>query len=114
MERLLPHLSGLVIDAVERRDDVVVLSGRLHAATARCGRCRQVSGRVHGFYQRRLRDVAVAGTGVLLQLRIRRFRCDNTACPARTFAEQVVANPTSAGAPAAAHRGASPAQALDR
>ena len=48
-----------------------------------------MSGRVHGFYQRRLRDVAVAGTGVLLQLRIRRFRCVNTSCPARTFAEQV-------------------------
>ena len=89
MERLLPHLLGLVIDAVERRDGVVLLSGRLRAATARCGRCRQVSGRVHGFYQRQLRDVAVAGTGVLLQLRIRRFRCDNTSCPARTFAEQV-------------------------
>ena len=66
-----------------------MLSGRLRASTARCGRCREPSGRVHGVYQRRLRDVAVAGTGTLLQLRIRRFRCENTACPARTFAEQV-------------------------
>jgi transposase len=66
-----------------------MLSGRLRASTARCGRRREPSGRVHGVYQRRLRDVAVAGTGTLLQLRIRRFRCENTACPARTFAEQV-------------------------
>lgn len=69
---------------------MVVLSVRVRAATARCGRCRQRSGRVHGRYQRRLRDVAVAGTALLLQLQVRRFRCDNGGCPARTFAEQVV------------------------
>ncbi len=89
MERLLPHLSGLSIEAVEQRDGVVVLSGRVRAATARCGRCRQPSSRVHGRYQRLLRDVAVAGTALLLHVHIRRFRCDNAGCPARTFAEQV-------------------------
>jgi transposase len=36
-----------------------------------------------------LRDVAIAGLALLLQLQIRRFRCDNTDCPARTFAEQI-------------------------
>jgi transposase len=89
VERLLPHLSGLSIESVEQRDGVVVLSGRGRAATARCGRCRQRSGRVHGRYQRRLRDVAIAGMALLLQVQIRRFRCDNTGCPARTFAEQI-------------------------
>jgi transposase len=89
VEQLLPHLSGLSIDAVEQRDRVVVLSGRVRAATARCSRCRQPSGRVHGRYQRRLRDSAIAGRALLLQVQIRRVRCDNTDCPARTFAEQV-------------------------
>ncbi len=89
MEQLLPHLAGLVIEAVEQRDRVVVLSVRVRAATARCRRCRNRSSRVHGRYQRRLRDVAVAGTAVLLQMQVRRFRCDNTDCPVRTFAEQV-------------------------
>jgi transposase len=89
VEQLLPHLSGLSIEAVEQRDGVVVLSGRVRAATARCSRCQQRSGRVHGLYQRRLRDIAIAGMALLLQVQIRRFRCDNTACPARTFAEQV-------------------------
>ena len=89
VERLLPHLSDLSIEVVDQRDGVVVLSARVRAATARCGRCRQPSGRVHGRYQRRLRDVAVAGMALLLQMHIRRFRCDNTGCPAKTFAEQV-------------------------
>ncbi|WP_284706348.1 transposase family protein [Micromonospora phytophila] len=47
------------------------------------------SGRVRGRYQRRLRDVAIAGMGLLLQVQVRRFRCDNTGCPAKTFAEQI-------------------------
>ncbi|MGN9779365.1 ISL3 family transposase [Micromonospora sp. H33] len=89
MEQLLPHLSGLSIEAVEQRDGVVVLSGRARAASGRCGRCQQRSGRVHGRYQRRLRDVAIAGMGLLLQVQVRRFRCDNTGCPAKTFAEQI-------------------------
>lgn len=89
MEQLLPHLSGLSIEAVEQRDGVITLSGRARAATARCGRCRRRSGRVHGRYQRRLRDIAVAGVALLIQVQVRRFRCDNTDCTARTFAEQI-------------------------
>jgi transposase len=89
VEQLLPHLSGLSIEVVEQRDGVVVLSGRARSATASCGRCRQQSRRVHGRYQRRLRDVAIAGLALVLLLEIRRFRCDNVRCPARTFAEQI-------------------------
>ncbi|WP_211349417.1 ISL3 family transposase [Micromonospora pisi] len=86
---MLPHLSGLSIEVVEQRDGMVVLSGRIRATTARCGRCRQPSSRIHGRYQRRLRDVAVAGMALVLQVQVRRFRCDNTGCPAKTFVEQV-------------------------
>jgi transposase len=89
VERLLPHLSELSIEVVEQRDGMVVLSGRVRATTARCGRCRQPSSRIHGCYQRRLRDVAVAGMALLLQVQVRRFRCDNAGCPAKTFTEQV-------------------------
>ncbi|MGC4806105.1 transposase family protein [Micromonospora sp. DT233] len=71
MEQLLPHLSLLSIGTVEQRDGVVVLSVRVRAETARCGRCQQRSARVHGRYQRRLRDVAIAGTALLLEVRIR-------------------------------------------
>ncbi|MEU1569190.1 transposase family protein [Streptomyces mirabilis] len=51
---------------------------------------RKSSARVHGWYVRKLRDVAVGGLGVVIELRIRRFRCENTACTAVTFAEQIV------------------------
>ncbi|MFD4139767.1 transposase family protein [Streptomyces sp. NPDC058572] len=60
----------------------------MRAATAAC-RCGRRSGRVHGWYVRQLRDAAVGGLGVVIELCIRRLRCENPACTAVTFAEQV-------------------------
>ncbi|WP_225845945.1 transposase family protein [Streptomyces sp. HPF1205] len=85
---LFPHLSALLIEEVERRPDEVVLRARVRALGGSC-RCGQSSARVHGRYVRRLRDVAVGGLGVVIELSIRRFRCENAACPAATFAEQI-------------------------
>jgi len=39
---------------------------------------------------RQLRDAAAGGVQVVIALRVRRFRCGNAACPAVTFAEQVM------------------------
>jgi hypothetical protein len=44
---------------------------------------------VHSRYERRLDDVALTGEPVQIRLRVRRFFCDQAACPTRTFAEQV-------------------------
>ncbi|MEH0425787.1 transposase family protein [Streptomyces stelliscabiei] len=60
----------------------------MRATTGSC-RCGQSSTRVHGQYVRRLRDVAVGGLGVVIELCVRRLRCENPACTAVTFAEQV-------------------------
>ncbi|MGV9567717.1 ISL3 family transposase [Streptomyces sp. NPDC003480] len=61
----------------------------MRATTGSC-RCGQSSARVHGRYVRRLRDVAVGGLGVVIELCVRRFRCENPACTVVTFAEQVL------------------------
>jgi transposase len=44
---------------------------------------------VHGRYRRRLVDAAIAGASVVISLVVRRFRCEQDACAAVTFAEQV-------------------------
>ena len=44
---------------------------------------------MHGRYVRKLRDVAIGGLGVVIELCVRRFRCENPACAAVTFAEQI-------------------------
>jgi transposase len=50
-----------------------------------------VSGKVHARYTRRVRDVALSGSQVLIELKVRRFRCGNVDCPAVTFTEQITA-----------------------
>ena len=58
------------------------------AAEAACPGCGQLSGRRHGGYPRRLRDVPAGGRPVVIWLAARRFRCLNPACPKVTFTEQ--------------------------
>jgi DNA-binding NarL/FixJ family response regulator len=79
----------LRVEDLYRRPDRVVIEARVRAATGACRRCGGVSGRVHGSYERQLRDAAAGGAQVVILLRVRRFRCGNAACPAVTFTEQV-------------------------
>jgi hypothetical protein len=62
---------------------------RPRAGRGACPCCGAGSARVHSRYERRLADAAVAGRRVEIQLRVRRFFCENTRCSARTFAEQI-------------------------
>lgn len=83
----MPHLASLVIEGLLDRGPGVVLQVRLPRDEATCG-CGVTSSRVHSRYWRRLADAPIAGRPVELRLRVRRFFCDNTGCPARTFAER--------------------------
>jgi transposase len=86
---LLPHLAGVVLGEVRHGPGGVRLAARVRADTAACTRCGQAASRVHSRYRRRLADAPIGGRPVEIVLRVRRFFCDNTGCPARTFAEQV-------------------------
>jgi DNA-directed RNA polymerase subunit N (RpoN/RPB10) len=57
--------------------------------TAACPHCGRASARVHSRYQRRFADAAIGGRRVVIRLGVRRFFCDETACQARTFTEQI-------------------------
>src|SRR2546429_328693 len=67
----------------------IVIDASVAAATAECPSCGVAAARVHGRYQRVLRDAPVTGTPVVIRLTVRRFVCDAAACRRRTFAEQV-------------------------
>lgn len=86
---LFPHLASLAVQGAERRDGTVVLTARSKAAAVSCGSCGVASGRVHARYVRRLADLSVCGASLVIELSVRRFRCLNPVCPARTFAEQI-------------------------
>src|SRR5512139_3304283 len=87
--KVLPHLSNVVVEMVERSAASIVLRARSRTRRGRCPRCNKSSARTHGRYRRRLADAAIGGCSVVIDLLVRRFKCVSPACPAVTFAEQV-------------------------
>jgi transposase len=84
----MPHLAGLHVEQVAIADATVQIDLYRTARTARCPGCRRRSRRVHSSYTRRIADLPIAGSEVILHLRVRRFRCSASRCPRRIFAEQ--------------------------
>ncbi|MBP0455112.1 transposase family protein [Kitasatospora sp. RG8] len=80
----------------------------VHAATtgdeAGCPSCGTVSTRTHSSYVRRLDDCAAGRRRVVVELRVRRFRCRERACPRTTFVEQAPGLPSVTGGGARACR----------
>ena len=88
LERLLPHLGAVIVEAAELAGGLC-LHARARADHGVCPRCGQASGRVHSTYGRRLADAPAGGQPVVIRLTVRRFFCGNPGCAAVTFAEQV-------------------------
>lgn len=57
--------------------------------TAHCPDCRGLSRRVHSRYERRLQDLVLAQYSMTLELKVRKFFCDNSACIRRIFTERI-------------------------
>jgi len=86
---LLPHLAGVIVEAVTAAAGLLLVTARARAPEASCPGCGTVSGRVHSRYARTLADAAVGGRPVAIVLAVRRFFCAAPGCPRKTFAEQV-------------------------
>ncbi|MFF2432498.1 ISL3 family transposase [Streptomyces mirabilis] len=86
---------ALVFDVIDDVDVEVVtaafgmvdVTARGRAVGAACPDCGCSSNRVHDSYQRRLKDLPLAGQSVVIRLTVRRFICGTADCPRRTFAE---------------------------
>ncbi|MGW0365894.1 transposase family protein [Streptomyces sp. NPDC002990] len=88
-ELLFPAVADIAVLSVNVEMEKVRLDAQCTTAGAACPGCGACSTRVHSSYLRFLADVPSAGRSVVLQLRVRRFRCRNTKCPRRTFVEQI-------------------------
>ena len=86
---LLPHLAGVIVEAVTAAAGLLLVTARARAPEAACPECGTVSGRVHSRYCRTLADAAIGGRPVAIALAVRRFFCAAPGCPRKTFAEQV-------------------------
>jgi transposase len=83
------NLPGCMVDEVRLTASAVVLVAHTAAPEAACPSCGQPSARVHSHYRRTPRDLPLGTRSVRLLLHVRRFCCDQTACPRRTFAERL-------------------------
>jgi len=69
--------------------DAIIVEARLITPTATCPCCGVAASRRQSPYQRTLADLPWQGIPVFVRLVVRRFWCDNPACPRAIFAERV-------------------------
>jgi transposase len=84
---LLP--AGLVVEGAEVGANVVEFAARSPQKEANCPSCGSPSHRVHSKYHRLLSDLPSHGRAIRIRLLVRRFRCMQTACSTRIFAERL-------------------------
>ncbi|MGA5499316.1 ISL3 family transposase [Streptomyces cinereoruber] len=82
-------LSALVIEDVADGGEIVRVSARTRDVPVPCPLCGVLTGRVHGYHGRTVRDVPVDGRQVVVRVRIRRLACPVLGCGRQTFREQV-------------------------
>jgi transposase len=87
VELLLPDAIGLRLEAFHIVNSHVAFTVSAVTPRARCPDCSSVSERIHSRYRRTIADLSCAEFVVQLLIRVRRFFCDNDACPRVTFAE---------------------------
>lgn len=69
--------------------DHVTIEAMLPRSAVNCPACGLPSRRLHSRYQRTLHDLPWQGRPATLRISARRFRCLNTACVRKTFAERL-------------------------
>ena len=89
MSALAFLLPGCEIDSVRVGGHKLFIVAHPIKEVAACPECALSSQRVHSYYERKPRDLPIAGLVVRLSLRVGRFRCLNPACTKRTFAEDL-------------------------
>src|SRR5215207_9052334 len=85
---LLPRglkLEALSIEAAK----IVTLFASSYESRAHCPLCGSGSSRVHSRYLRTVSDLPWHGVSVKLDVRVRRFFCDETSCQRRIFCERL-------------------------
>jgi transposase len=84
---LLPDPTSIRLEKIIQHPNSLTLVVEVTRAQAECPRCRRLSTRVHSYYTRSPADLPWHGVSVRLELRTRRFRCQNSLCTKRVFCE---------------------------
>ncbi|MFI7644063.1 transposase family protein [Nonomuraea sp. NPDC049400] len=74
---VFPHLAAVRVERVDCMGATVRVKAATTEPKGECPACGWESVRVHSRYERCLSDLPVAGQEVPVQVRVRRFFCDN-------------------------------------
>ncbi|RYF09413.1 MAG: transposase family protein [Deltaproteobacteria bacterium] len=80
---------ALKLSRLQPARDHVILEATSQETAVPCPDCDLSSRRLHSFYSRVLRDLPWQGRPATIRVAARRFRCLNTACHRKTFAEHL-------------------------
>src|SRR5215212_5804012 len=84
----LPIPPSLPVETLLLGDDGMTILAAAEDEATRCPLCGWRADRVHSRYARTVADLPWATLTVQLQVRVRRFFCDNDACPRKIFADR--------------------------
>jgi transposase len=84
---LLPE--GLYLESLSIGTERIGIRVASEASRSRCPLCGLVSSRVHSRYSRTVSDLPWHGISVALEVRARRFFCDEVSCERRIFCERL-------------------------
>ena len=86
---LLADPASIRLEYVRPSTESITLAVKTVSPHSPCPRCRRTCSRVHSRYRRVVADLPWQGVTVNLELRTRRFRCQNSLCPQRIFCERL-------------------------
>jgi len=84
---LFPNAPYVILQDIELENTTVILSLEATNVSLACPTCASFSNKVHSRYARQPADLPWMQYTVRLHLEVRRFFCENTGCPRKTFAE---------------------------
>ena len=92
LARFLPDKTTLALEAwhVDDAAAEITLEVTSTQACVPCPLCHVLTPRVHSRYSRTLADLPWGAYAVRLQLRVRKFFCDNPMCPRQIFTERLL------------------------
>lgn len=85
---LLPKAPDLTLEDGAIDAETVSLSVASTCPSVSCPVCGHETARLHSRYRRTVADLPWGGRSVRLSVRLRRFRCSESECPRRIFAER--------------------------
>lgn len=86
---LLPDAAQLRLDTLDTDAETITLQMTSLQQTPICPDCGCVARRAHSCYRRTLADLPWADKSAHIDLQVRRFFCDQPACPRTTFTERL-------------------------